>query len=63
MKINDKAPEFTLANEEGRISAIVNGVKPEEHAGAVLAAMKSKMKRSEAASSPGHAIRECQAGL
>lgn len=27
---------------EGKISAIVNGVKPDEHAGAVIAALKEK---------------------
>ncbi len=31
-----------VISPEGRISAIVNGVKPEEHAEAVLAALKSK---------------------
>ncbi len=31
-----------VISPEGRTSAIVNGVKPEEHAEAVLAALKSK---------------------
>ena len=31
-----------LINPEGKISAVITGVKPEEHAQAVLAAMKSK---------------------
>lgn len=31
-----------VIDPEGRISAILNGLKPEEHADAVLAAMKSK---------------------
>ena len=31
-----------LVNPEGKIAAIINGVKPEEHAEAVLAAMKQK---------------------
>jgi thioredoxin-dependent peroxiredoxin len=33
-----------VINPEGTVSAIVNGVKPEEHAEAVLAAMKSRKK-------------------
>lgn len=31
-----------LINPEGKIAAIVNGIKPEEHAEAVLRAMKAK---------------------
>jgi thioredoxin-dependent peroxiredoxin len=31
-----------VISPEGKISAIINGVKPEEHAEAVLAAMKAK---------------------
>ncbi len=31
-----------VINPEGKISAVITGVKPEEHAQAVLAAMKSK---------------------
>jgi thioredoxin-dependent peroxiredoxin len=31
-----------LINPEGKIAAMINGVKPEEHAEAVLAAMKAK---------------------
>lgn len=31
-----------LINPEGKIAAIINGVKPEEHAEAVLAVMKGK---------------------
>jgi peroxiredoxin Q/BCP len=31
-----------VINPEGTIAAVVNGVKPEEHATAVLAAMKTK---------------------
>jgi thioredoxin-dependent peroxiredoxin len=31
-----------VIDPEGRIAAIVNGVKPDEHAAAVLAALKTK---------------------
>lgn len=31
-----------LINPEGKITAIINGLKPEEHAEAVLVAMKAK---------------------
>lgn len=31
-----------LINPEGKISAIINGIKPEEHAAAVMAAMKEQ---------------------
>ncbi len=31
-----------VISPEGKISAVINGVKPEEHAQAVLAAIKSK---------------------
>jgi thioredoxin-dependent peroxiredoxin len=31
-----------VINPEGKISAIINGVKPDEHAAAVLAAMKTE---------------------
>jgi peroxiredoxin Q/BCP len=31
-----------VINPAGTISAVINGVKPEEHADAVLAAMKGK---------------------
>ena len=31
-----------VINPEGRISAVINGVKPDEHAAAVIAALKTK---------------------
>jgi thioredoxin-dependent peroxiredoxin len=31
-----------LINPEGKIAAVVNGIKPEEHAEAVLTAIKAK---------------------
>jgi peroxiredoxin Q/BCP len=31
-----------VISPEGRISAVINGLKPDEHAGAVIAALKTK---------------------
>jgi thioredoxin-dependent peroxiredoxin len=31
-----------VINPEGRITAVINGLKPDEHAGAVIAALKTK---------------------